>query len=312
MFISNTVNQMSHASLIAQARPVARAALSGEQASVPAARPMPAAMTGGVPVAVQTSSRLKQKVKAGKPVSALDVLQAFNTWAFKREQPDTPETLKSTLERAMATGRAVEFVLYWGKGPRSGASAHEIACLDYLAAMAARIRAVYPEGAVFRLIFTDTHATLNGHAADRMNAYFDSVAALAAERGFTTCRLGDLLVAHDRDNLFHVEGDLSLDPMFDRLTRCAAKWYAGEGCAEEGAEQYYRMNLREARVVEIAFPDSVFVTFNGSTFRGLFPNQLPIFYMYSMKRGCAVKPWFLPEPVLEPEAGKEISSGQEA
>ena len=27
----------------------------------------------------------------------------------------------------------------------------------------------------------------------------------------------------------------------------------------------------------------------------LFPDTMPIFYMYSLKRGVAVKPWFLPD-----------------
>ncbi len=244
--------------------------------------------------------RAKMKLKPQKPATPDAVLHAFNTWAFKREQPTTADTLLASISKAVTASRPVEFVLYWGKGPRSTASEYEIACLDFLAAMAARIRATYPVGAVFRLIFTDTHATLNGHTTGSMNAYFAEVAGLAEARGFTTCRLGDLIAAHDPENRFHVAGDLSQDPMFADLTRCAAKWYAGEGCAEEGAEHYYRMNLREKRVVEVAFPDSIFVTFNGSTFRGLFPDTLPIFYMYSLKRGCAVKPWFLPQREADP------------
>ena len=46
---------------------------------------------------------------------------------------------------------------------------------------------------------------------------------------------------------------------------------------------------------ELAFPNAVFITFNGSEFRCLFPDRMPIFYMYSLKRGVAVKPWFLPD-----------------
>ena len=36
------------------------------------------------------------------------------------------------------------------------------------------------------------------------------------------------------------------------------------------------------------------MTFNGSDVRDLFPSNMPIFYMYSLKRGTAEKPWFLP------------------
>jgi len=59
-----------------------------------------------------------------------------------------------------------------------------------------------------------------------------------------------------------------------------------------GRAEFYQMNMIERRAVELAFPRSIFVTFNGSEFRGLFPQRLPIFYMYSLRRGIRVKPWF--------------------
>ena len=80
-----------------------------------------------------------------------------------------------------------------------------------------------------------------------------------------------------------------------KLSDCAAKWYRGEGSANQGATEYYRLNMIEKRAVEFAFPRAVFVTFNGSEFRCLFPDNMPIFYMYSLKRGVAVKPWFMPD-----------------
>ena len=40
---------------------------------------------------------------------------------------------------------------------------------------------------------------------------------------------------------------------------------------------------------------AVVITFNGSEFRCLFPENMAIFYMYSLKRGVAVKPWFMPD-----------------
>jgi len=54
----------------------------------------------------------------------------------------------------------------------------------------------------------------------------------------------------------------------------------------------------EKRAVELAFPHSIFVTFNGSEFRSLFPENMPIFFMYSIKRGVSAKPWFLPDQAL--------------
>lgn len=220
------------------------------------------------------------------------VLKAFNTWAYKREQPSCTDRLRDVAVQAVTKGVPVPFVLYWGKGPRSAIAQPDLACLDYLAGMAARIRAAYEGGASIRLILTDTHARLNGHPASAVDAYFAAVAEAAAARGFDTVRLATLVEATGG----RADPQAGAEPcgaVLDNLVACAAKWYRGEGSTEEGAIEYYRMNMVERYAVEQAYPESVFVTFNNAEFRELFPTSMPIFYMYSLKRGVGVKPWFM-------------------
>jgi L-tyrosine isonitrile synthase len=76
------------------------------------------------------------------------------------------------------------------------------------------------------------------------------------------------------------------------LEKSAAKWYQGGKSVDVGAKLYFDMNMVERRVIERIFPTSIFITFNSSDMRVLFPNKLPVFYMYSMKKGVGVKPWF--------------------
>jgi hypothetical protein len=218
------------------------------------------------------------------------VIQSFNTWAFKREQPCRPDLMARTVARAVEQHRPIQFILYWGKGPRPTIAAPELQCLDYLGSLAARVRAVYKPGADFNLVLTDTHAELNGHSRGSLETYFSGVRSEAARRGFACHMLGELtaaagLGADAADEAVPAEA-ISL------LAQSAMRWYRGEGTALEGAARYYRLNMIEKRVIEKAFPDSIFVTFNGSNQRELFPDGLPIFYMYSTKRGTAVKPWF--------------------
>ena len=78
-----------------------------------------------------------------------------------------------------------------------------------------------------------------------------------------------------------------------RLVGSAERWYRGDGHPIDGARKYYQMNMIERRAIEHFFPTSIFVTFNGSDQRDLFPEALPIFYMYSLRRGTSIKPWFL-------------------
>jgi hypothetical protein len=225
--------------------------------------------------------------------AAEKVLQSFNTWAFKREQPSDPQLMLQIIADTMARREPVEFVLYWGKGPRCGVAEPDVQCLDYLAALGSRVRAAYEPGATFNLVLTDTHAELNGHARETIGSYYGAVDAAARERGFATCWLSDL-ARRAETPIDSVGGEMPEDVLAN-LATSALKWYRGDGTAEEGALRYFRMNMVERCAVEIAFPRSIFITFNSSKLRVLFPQHLPIFYMYSLRRGFGVKPWFLPD-----------------
>jgi hypothetical protein len=227
------------------------------------------------------------------------VLQAFNTWAFKREQPDNPRTILQAVAGAVQLGRPVPFALYWGKGPRHWLDRPDTTCLDYLVALADRVRGVYPAGAAIKLIFTDTHANLNGHAAHEFEEYFSEVEVEARRRGFDSCWLGELVFAAEAAGAIDQVDEPATEETLRKLGACAAKWYRGDGTPELGAERYFQMNMIEKRAVQHAFPNAIFVTFNGSEYRCLFPERMPIFYMYSLKRGSSVKPWFLPVPQTE-------------
>jgi hypothetical protein len=225
---------------------------------------------------------------------AENVLRSFNTWHFKREQPSDPRLMLGIIAEATAAGLPVPFVAYWGKGPRCRLAEPDLQCLDFLDELAARVRAIYRPGVALKLIFTDTHAELNGHAAAAIDRYIADVEASARQRGFEGCRLSEVIRSAGSlldDGSKHEDVP---EQLLALLCASAKKWYHGEGRPEQGALAYYRMNLVERRAVELAFPRSIFITFNGSDVRALFPNELPIFYMYSLRRGFGVKPWFLP------------------
>jgi hypothetical protein len=235
-------------------------------------------------------------VRQQPAVAPEKILQAFNTWAFKREQPDNAAVMLQVIAEATKLGKPVPFVLYWGKGPRCELAEPDTTCLDYLDSLAARVKQVYAPGVAFKLIFTDTHATLNGHAPEAMEAYFTAVEHAARARGFDSCWLSELVFAAEAADAIDLEDEPISAHVREKLGACAAKWFRGEGTVEEGADRYLQMNMIEKRAVQHAFSRAIFVTFNGSDYRCLFPEQMPIFYMYSLRRGMAVKPWFLPAP----------------
>lgn len=232
-------------------------------------------------------------VHATVEATADKVLRSFNTWSFKREQPENPHLLLQVVTTAVAHAEPLRFVLYWGKGPRCAAAGEDVECLDFIGSMVARVRQAHSAGAAVTLILTDTHARHNGHAEESIDTYFEAITAEATRRGFQTCRLSTLVAAAPEAHAVDAAAPVP-DEVLESLAASAGKWYRGEGSALDGARAYYAMNMVEKRAVEIAFPGAVFVTFNGSKLRCLFPARMPIFYMYSLRRGFAVKPWFLP------------------
>jgi len=196
-------------------------------------------------------------------------------------------------------------VLYWGKGPRDRQAPPDLQCLDYLHSFRDRIEQAYSPNAQIVLCLTDTHAQHNGHAAGETRRYFSEISAAARERGFETCFLSEL-VGRYGDGPVDVE-PVSCDVMAG-LIDSAAKWYRGPGSVEDGARQYLAMNMVEKRAVAAGFPESIFVTFNGSQYRSIFPAEIPKFYMYSMKKGTSIKPWFVDETGQPYEGAAGMSS----
>src|SRR5438874_1792471 len=95
-----------------------------------------AAEYGSADVAVDNGVTQRPPTPKPKPalvrfVSPDKVLQAFNTWAFKREQPSDPDLMRQIISKSMSVGAPIPFVLYWGKGPRDGLDNPDIECLEF-------------------------------------------------------------------------------------------------------------------------------------------------------------------------------------
>jgi hypothetical protein len=237
---------------------------------------------------------MQRAARAKRFVTPELIMKSFNTRAYKRQQPDKPELMLEFISQAMQRQQLISFVSYWGKGLRPVLAAPEFACLDYLDSMMARIAEVYEPGAQLSLVFTDTHAALNGHTHESIHSYFQDLELAAGDHQFNTCLLSTLMNAPGlrHDNLPGQQ--IPNEDVLAELAVSAAKWFKGEGSAVEGAIRYFQANMIERKVMERAFPQSIFVTFNGSQLRSLFPDTLPIFYMFSLKHGVSDKPWFLP------------------
>lgn len=270
------------------------------------------------PIQRQAASPIRRAVLWTRAVTPEQILKSFNTRAFKRERPDNPELMLQLIAQAHARRAPISFVMYWGKGLRPTLAAPEFACLDFLDSMMSRIDEIYEPGAELTLVFTDTHAALNGHSPASIDSYFQDLVLAARRHRFNVCLLSDLV---DAAALPPDETRARQVPPADvlaELRASAAKWFKGEGSAEEGAIRYFRANMVERKVMERAFSRSIFITFNGSRLRSLFPEALPIFYMFSLRHGTSDKPWFLPpdyagwKPRLNGQSGERFRPASES
>src|SRR2546421_11921364 len=90
------------------------------------------------------------------------IMQSFNSWGFKREQPADSHLMLQFVARAVRLGEPVPFVLYWGKGPRANLAAADLESLEFLNKLAERVATAHGRGAAITLILTDTHSRPNG------------------------------------------------------------------------------------------------------------------------------------------------------
>lgn len=222
---------------------------------------------------------------------ASDIIESFNTWKFKREQPRTEEKLFETILRAVRFGKPVSFTMYWGKGDRATAGEDEKQAILYLQEMIKAIGKKYLHGANITFILTDTHAELNGYSMSEIEKYFDSVSQLARKVGFNTTKLSNF-VGFDEKKLSK-EGNIEIKKELLKLLTESAEKHCKRYDAETGARLYYLQNQIERKAVSRKFSDSIFLTYNGRALDDILPTELPIFYMYSVEKGTSVKPWFM-------------------
>lgn len=217
-------------------------------------------------------------------------MRAFNTWNFKRSQPSDYDLLVARCTEAIDLRLPIPFVLYWGRGPRTKIGEPEKRSISFIRSLQERIVPIYALGAKFTLVLTDTHAALNGYEEEETTGYFNSVIDYSKHLGFEHRRMSEILSC----NLsFPMPSSLSLEePLAQRLTLSATRHFKGKGTPRQGAAAYYLQNQAERFAIAQEFPSAIFVTFNGKEFRSLFPESMPIFYSYSLCKGCSKKPWF--------------------
>jgi len=243
-------------------------------------------------------AEFNQQRTAVNKVNTLDktlsqkIVEQFNTWSFKREQPNDNAAMQKVVDEAVADNKPIPFVLYWGKGEKNKIDKPEIDALNMLKSISDRIGTVYKSGAEFTLILTDTHAQLNGFSDGETKQYYQSVKDLADKQGMK-CIFMSKIADFDLDSLVSQSKEVQVNnEVLAILEESSEKHYKRSSDHLLGAKLYYLQNQIERAEVAKQFPNHIFITYSGSVLNDIFP-KLPIFYMYSTEKGTSVKPWFV-------------------
>lgn len=221
-----------------------------------------------------------------------EILDTFNVWQFKREQPHTAPKIQEKILEHVKEDTPVSFIMYWGKGKKEISGNTEVQALKYLCKMLDKVKEKHEPGTSLTIIFTDTHAKLNGYSEREIKTYFDSVKKQISDYGFNFLSLSEL-VTYDENELMEKIDKLKIKNSFlANLEKSSFKHFRRGANTKLGAKLYFLQNQKEKGELEKVFPDSIFLTYNGSDLNAIFPLKLPVFYMYSLKKGTSVKPWF--------------------
>lgn len=221
-----------------------------------------------------------------------EILDSFNTWKFKREQPNTPEKVMESILKNIRAKTSINFVMYWGKGEKDILGDEETEAIKYLDEMLNQIKVLYLSGVKTTFIFTDTHTELNGYSKNEIQKYYNSVEKLAKSYNIESLYLSEL-AKYNEENLSQQIDNIKIDPeLFSTLKDSSEKHCKKLKDHALGAKLYFLQNQIEKKEIENKFAGSIFLTYNGSNLNEILPTELPIFYMYSMRKGTSVKPWF--------------------
>jgi len=228
--------------------------------------------------------------------SARRLFRRMYTWQFKRCRTSDEAAVCGIIARAMADGRPIPLVGYWGCGDRDRAGRPDREALEHLRRLDGRARDTWEPGLALTFILTDVHAAINGKDPAAVSSYLADVGRLVEGFGWRAMRLSELWEAggYGIEAACHrvpeLEGRWQALRVRPLLVRSARKHARGIE-PEQAARRYHAACVIEAEVVPAAFPGHILFTYNGREYDEILP-PLPKLYLYSLRRKTSVKPWF--------------------
>ncbi len=220
-------------------------------------------------------------------------------------------------------GKTVNFIMYWGAGEKRRATKEDIQAILFVFGALKTIERSYNLKCDLIIIFTDTHAYLNGYSHEQTLDYFSDIIESLNIVNFNHIKMSDLIKPILKEEGINNVNKL-IDNIINKCNKCenmnslplprnirfeymakSAKRYSKRvsftqshslifNSPESSANAYIQLNLKERIIVKEKFQKSIFITYVSEAEDFLLPS-LPIMRVFSVRKGFRSRPWFIKE-----------------
>ncbi|MFA7380843.1 MAG: hypothetical protein WC150_10290 [Bacteroidia bacterium] len=223
-------------------------------------------------------------------------------------------------ERVKHNKKYIRFISYWGASDKKYPDKYDFDALLNLFGFLRVIEKHYKLDAQLTLIFTDTHAMLNGYKPEDYKSYFKGIRNVVNEFNYTHVLMSEVLMPFAKSHhlkdmnalinaIINENGSHNIPEFlkgresFELLKKSAGKHsyrYSNNqifgdlrfNSTDESAYAYITMNQIEKQYVEKNFFQNVFLTYTSDEEKELIAPDLPSLQIYSFRKGIRSRPWF--------------------
>jgi hypothetical protein len=222
--------------------------------------------------------------------------------------------------QANENAKEVNIIKYWGAGDKSSADQNDLTALIHLLGFIRALEKKFQKSINLTLIFTDTHAILNGYPINDFKKYFKDIGRVLNYFNYDHIFMSEILSNYlHENNLKNVEElvqsiistcrNRNLEIFYEdsgpieTLRRSAEKYslrYKNKGNFNKNAfenidqavDSYLTITALEKPVIEKRYENSLLLTYNSFLDGYLTLPGLPAIQIYSYRRGVISRPWF--------------------
>jgi hypothetical protein len=223
-------------------------------------------------------------------------------------------------ERLIQSKKIIRFVKYWGASDKKYADKFDYEALFHLFGFLRIVEKQYKIEVHLTLIFTDTHAMLNGYIPENYKNYNREIGKILNDFNYSHVLMSEVLTpfakSHnlkDTNELIksviqqsknsNIPQAIKNDESFEVLKKSASKHalrFKDKSkykefhleSEEQAAYSYILLNRIERQYVEKNFFQSVFLTYTSDIEKELIAPDLPTLQIYSIHKGLRCRPWF--------------------